>query len=228
MAASADGRVLALGYLAPDASALDEKSRSRLRLPPALLATRNALTSAELWRRSADELAAAPAVDQPPEAADNFPELAAVFRTRPQTLLPFRAPLALGVSGDGSRVAMAEYRGWLRLKQERGIGSWNPDHPVSYCPRQRGRLQVFGAGGETLAAAEFPTAGLFDVQLDAAGKTVWCWPQSWFARGLAGRSWLPADPGARTVYAFDVDSRSWHAAWQFPDAVRGAGRGPRR
>ncbi len=217
MAASGDGHVLAFGYLSPETSTLDEKTRSRLRLPPALLTARDALTSAELWAVPADTTA--PPVARPPEAADDFPELAADFNIKPQATVPYRAPLSVALNGDGSTSAVAEYGGWLRVKGERGIGSWNPDHQVFYSPRQRGRLRLFGTRGDILAETDFPADGLFDVQLDSKGDTVWCAPQAWFARGLAGRSWLPTDPAADSIFAFDLVSKSWRSAWQFPDAV---------
>jgi glyoxylase-like metal-dependent hydrolase (beta-lactamase superfamily II) len=217
MASSADGHVLAFGYLTPDAGTLDERTRSRMRLPPAMLTARDALTSAELWTVAADT--STPPVARPPEAADDFPDLAAEFNIKPEAMVPFRAPTSVALNGDGSTMAVAEYGGWVRVKGQRGIGSWNPDNQVFYCPRQRGKLRIFDARGAALAEAEFPADGLFEVHLDRQGETVWCAPQAWFARGLAGKSWLPADPAASTVYAFDLARQSWRAAWQFPDAV---------
>src|SRR5262249_13613778 len=51
------------------------------------------------------------------------------------------------------------------------------------------------------------------------GETAWCVPSSWFARGLAGCPWLPADPAAHTVFVYDVVRKSWKTPWRFPDAV---------
>jgi glyoxylase-like metal-dependent hydrolase (beta-lactamase superfamily II) len=78
---------------------------------------------------------------------------------------------------------------------------------------------VLAAPGEELAVAELPAEGLFDAHLDQLGKTVWCAPSSWFARGLAGCPWLPADEGSHTVFVYDVGAKLWKASWAFPDAV---------
>lgn len=216
MASSADGHVVACGYLSPDGKQLDEKTRGRVRLPPALLVVRNAITSANLWSQQATDVAP---LARPPDAADDLPELAKDFSIKPQQWVPFQAALSVAVDGDGSRVASAEYGGWMRIKAERGIGNWNPDHQVSYCPRQRGRLRTFDARGQSSADAPFPTDGLFDLHLDRLGTAVWCAPQAWFARGMAGKAWLPTDPRSRTVYVFDVANRAWVLAFQLPDAV---------
>lgn len=224
MAASADGHVVACGYLSPDVRQLDEKTRHRLRLPPALLVARNAVTSANLWTAE-PQVDSAP-VRQPPDAADDLPDLAADFNIKPQQWVPFRAALSVAVNGDGSTVAAAEYGGWMRIKRERGIGSWNPDHQVSFCPRQRGRLRIFGARGDVLADSPFPADGLFDLHLDRQGTTVWCAPQAWFARGVAGKAWLPSDPAARTVYVYELASRTWALGFQLPDAISDLGLHP--
>jgi glyoxylase-like metal-dependent hydrolase (beta-lactamase superfamily II) len=217
MTASADGHVLAFGYLVPDVSRLDEKTRGRLRLPPALLTVRNALTAANVW--TAQPMTDARPLPPLPEPADEFPDMAEDFNMKPLATVPFRAALSVAQSGDGSRIALTEHGGWLRIKRERGIGGWNPPHQAPFCPRQRGWLRVFGAGGEEEARAELPAAGLFDLHLNRQGDTLWCVPQSWFARGLAGRPWLPADPAAHTVYIYDLMRKAWTAAWRFPDAV---------
>jgi glyoxylase-like metal-dependent hydrolase (beta-lactamase superfamily II) len=217
MTASGDGHVLALGYLVPDVTGLNDKTRQRLRLPPALLTVRNALTSADLWTIA--PLAEAKPVTRPPEPADEFPDLAEDFNMKPLTMVPFRVAGSVALNGDGSRLAVTEYGGWLRIKRERGIGSWNPDHAVPFCPRQRGWLRVFGPFGKELARVELPAEGLFDVKMDRRGERLWCVALSWFARGLAGRAWLPADPGADTVFVYDLRRRAWIDAWRFPDAV---------
>jgi glyoxylase-like metal-dependent hydrolase (beta-lactamase superfamily II) len=217
LAASADGHVLAAGYLAPDAATLDEKTRRRLRLPPALLTVRNALTSAILW--TAQPAADARPVDPPAEPSDEFPAMAEDFNMKPLTRVPFRAALSVSLSGDGARVAVAEYGGWMRLKRERGIGRWNPDHPASFCPRQRGRLRVFDPRGAERVNVEMPAEGLYHTAIDRRGDAVWCYPMAWFSRGLAGCSWLPADPEADTVFVYDLGRRAWTHACRFPDAV---------
>jgi glyoxylase-like metal-dependent hydrolase (beta-lactamase superfamily II) len=217
LSASADGHVLAAGYLAPDVRTLDEKTRQRLRLPPALLTVRNALTSAILF--TAQPAADTRPVEAPPEPADDFPTMAEDFNMKPLTRVPFRAALSVSLTGDGSQVAVAEYGGWMRLKRERGIGSWNPDHPTSWCPRQRGRLRVFGMRGEEWVNTEMPAEGLYHAVISRRGDAVWCFPMAWFARGVAGCSWLPADQEASTVFVYDLTSRAWTQAYKFPDAV---------
>src|SRR5262249_49143823 len=49
MMASGDGQMLGFGYLVPDLSRLDERTKQRLRRPPALLSVSNALTAERLW-----------------------------------------------------------------------------------------------------------------------------------------------------------------------------------
>jgi glyoxylase-like metal-dependent hydrolase (beta-lactamase superfamily II) len=217
MSASSDGHVVGFGYMVPDASKLDEGARKRLRLPPALLTVSNALSAAELWR--VQPIADAEAVPRPPEPADEFPDMAEDFNMKPLTTVPFRTAASVALNADGSRLALTEYGGWLRVKRGRGIGGWNPDHPVAFCPRQRGWLRVFGPHGHELARTQIPAKGLFETKLSPDGDTIWCVPLSWFSRGLAGRAWLPADPEAHTVFVFDVRRQAWTESWRFPDAV---------
>jgi glyoxylase-like metal-dependent hydrolase (beta-lactamase superfamily II) len=70
-----------------------------------------------------------------------------------------------------------------------------------------------------LARAELPAEGLFEIRMNREGDVLWCVPMAWFARGLAGRPWLPADPGAATVFVYDLRRQAWTGAWHFPDAV---------
>jgi glyoxylase-like metal-dependent hydrolase (beta-lactamase superfamily II) len=223
MTASADGRVSAFGFLVPDVQKLDDKTRQKLRLPPALLTVTKAATSEKLWQVKALEVRP---VARPPEPAVEFPDMAEDFNMKPLTLAPFRVAVSAALNGDGSRAALTEYGGWLRIKRERGIGSWNPYYPVPFCPRQRGWLRVFGKGGEEMARAELPAEGLFEVKINRQRDTLWCVPLSWFARGLAGRAWLPADPGANTVFVYDLRRKAWTDAWRFPDAVSDLGVHP--
>jgi glyoxylase-like metal-dependent hydrolase (beta-lactamase superfamily II) len=217
LAASTDGHVLAFGYLIPDVSKLDEKTRQRLRLPPALLTTSNALTAAPLW--SVGAMAGVPPPAPLPEPAEEFPDMAENFNMKPLAVVPFRVVVSAALSGDGARTAITEYAGWLRIKRARGIGGWNPPHQAPFCPRQRGWLRVFGPTGQELVKAELPAEGLFEVHMSRRGDCLWCVPLSWFARGLAGRPWLPADRPADTVFVYDLQRRGWSAAWRFPDAV---------
>jgi glyoxylase-like metal-dependent hydrolase (beta-lactamase superfamily II) len=217
MSTSADGHVLAFGYLVPDVSKLDEKTRNRLRLPPALVTVSNALTAATVW--TAGPMIGAKPVPALPEPANDFPDLAEDFNMKPLAVVPCRVAVSVAQSGDGSKTALAEYGGWLRIKRERGIGGWNPPHQAPFCPRQRGWLRIFGPTGEEVARAELPGEGLYDVHMNRQGDTVWCVPQSWFARGLAGHAWLPTDPEADTVHVYDLRHKAWTAVWRFPDAV---------
>jgi metallo-beta-lactamase class B len=217
MASSADGHVLAFGYLTPDASKLNDITKRRLRLPPALLRVDNSSSAATLW--TADGLADAVPVPRPPEPALEFGAFAEDFNMKPQEVVPFRAPLGLAVNADGSRVAVTEFGGWLRIKRQRGIGKWNPDHQIAYCPRQKGWLRVFGPLGKEESKVALPREGLFDLHWGPQGNTLWCVPTSWFARGMAGQPWLPADPGANQIFVFDIRRRVWRATWTLPDAV---------
>src|SRR5262249_15440990 len=158
-------------------------------------------------------------IPQPPEPSADFPALADDFNLKPLALVPFRLPMSLALDRDGSRVAVAEYGGHSRVGRGRILPNWSPRDPIAFCPRQRGLLRVFAAGGNELASVAFPTDGLFDVHLDETGQEVWCVPASWFARGLAGCPWLPADESAHTVFIYDVAKKSWAAPWRFPDAV---------
>jgi glyoxylase-like metal-dependent hydrolase (beta-lactamase superfamily II) len=219
MSSSSDGHVVGFGYMVPDATKLHENARKRLRLPPALLTVNNSLTAAELWKIA--PMTDAAEVPKPPEPADEFPEMAEDFNMKPLTLAPFRTAASVALNGDGSRVALTEYGGWLRVKRARGIGGWNPDHPVAFCPRQRGWLRIFGPGGHELIRTQLPIKGLFDVKTDPKGKTYWCAPINWFARGQAGRPWLPADADANTVIIFDAWSAHPSTSHRhFPEGIR--------
>jgi glyoxylase-like metal-dependent hydrolase (beta-lactamase superfamily II) len=224
MAASGDGQALAFGYLVPDVSGLDEKTKQRLRRPPALRVVRKALAAEPFW--TAGPIPEAKPVAPVPEPSEEFPDMAEDFNMKPLVRVPFRTAVSVALNGDGSRAAVTEYGGWLRIKRERGIGSWNPYHPVPFCPRQRGWVRVFGASGEELAGVELPAEGLFEVRIDRQGDMLWCVPLSWFARGLAGRSWLPADPEAHTMYLYDLRRKTWTGAWRFPDAISDLGLSP--
>jgi glyoxylase-like metal-dependent hydrolase (beta-lactamase superfamily II) len=224
MAASGNGRVLALGYLVPELSKLDETTRGRLQpAPPGLMTALDTTIAAPLW--SAAPLADAPLSAQPPEPADDFPDLAEAFNMKPRALVPFRVAASVSASEDGSRVAVSEYGGWLRVRRERLIGYWSGHgQAISFCPRQQhGWLRIFGPDGKPLAQAQLPREGLFDVYLNATGDTAWCMPASWFARGAAGCAWLPADGGeAHTAFVYDVARQAWSPSLRFPDAIAGA------
>ena len=149
MAVGADAEWLAVGYIAADANRLDEKSRKLLDVSPAVLALRRPFEAKARW-------SASPAWDAPlpgklPDPALDFPLLAESFRLRPDALVPFRVAASLAVNGDASRVAIAEYGGWLWVRNSPAIGNWDPPyHAVPFLPSQRGLLRVFnGSGDET-------------------------------------------------------------------------------
>ena len=59
----------------------------------------------------------------------------------PLALVPFRMPASLAVNADGSRVAVTEYGGHVRVGQPQILPNWSPLDPVSFLPRQRGALR---------------------------------------------------------------------------------------
>src|SRR4029434_3742697 len=74
---------------------------------------------------------------------------------------PRRAPVPRTAPGS-ARVAVTEYGGWLRVRQQRLIGNWSGHgQGTSFCPRQRGWLRIIGAEGKPVAQAELPREGLF-------------------------------------------------------------------
>ncbi|HKB04829.1 MAG TPA: MBL fold metallo-hydrolase [Gemmataceae bacterium] len=222
LAASADGKVLAFGYAVHDFRGVESKVTHRFfdAAPPGLVAVRGTSAAAS----GKDQWVVGPAAGvapppKPPEPSADFTALAEDFNLEPLALVPFRIPLSVAVNDGGARVAVAEYGGHSRVGRERILPRWSPRDPIAFCPRQRGRLRVLAAPGRELADVAFPADGWFDVHLDRAGETVWCVPASWFARGLAGCPWLPADEVAHNVFVYDVARKSWKAPWRFPDAV---------
>jgi glyoxylase-like metal-dependent hydrolase (beta-lactamase superfamily II) len=218
MAASADGKVLALGYAVHDFGGIEPKVTQRFfdATPRGMVTVLGAAAEDPWVVGPAAETAPAP---KPPEPSADFPALAEDFNLKPLALVPFRVPMSVAVNGEGARVAVAEYGGHSRVGRERILPRWSPRDPIAFCPRQRGLLRVLAARGKELANVALPTEGLFDVHLDRLGETVWCVPASWFSRGLAGCPWLPADDGASTIFIYDVAKKSWKSSWRFPDAV---------
>jgi glyoxylase-like metal-dependent hydrolase (beta-lactamase superfamily II) len=222
MAASADGNVLAFGYAVHEFRGIEPKLTHRFSdpAPREMVIVRSvsaAVSGKDQW--VVGPAAAAAPAPKPPEPSADFPALAEDFNLKPLAVVAFRLPLSVAVNGDGARVAVAEYGGHSRVGRERILPRWSPRDPIAFCPRQRGRLRVFAAPGRELADVALPADGWFDVHLDRPGETVWCVPASWFARGLAGCPWLPADEAAHTIFVYDVAKRSWKSAWRFPDAV---------
>ena len=211
MAASRDGQRAAFGWLTLKPTASD-------RSPP-----RHALSvwtvnpNRPLWTAPASDNLSAPALPSP--AAD-FPELAKDgFRLGADVVVPGTVTAAVALSADGSRVALVEYGVQVWTRTGPAIGKWDPPiHALNFVPTQRGRLRVFDGTGKELLREWLPEAGLFEVGFGGDADAVWCWPASWFARGMAGEPWLPVQADARTVYRVDVPTRS-ALAMALPDAV---------
>jgi glyoxylase-like metal-dependent hydrolase (beta-lactamase superfamily II) len=217
MAASADGRVLVCGYFVADNGRSQVRGVGSLQSPGTTLAALDGGSGAVRWK--AEPISRSPEVPLPPEPTDEFRPLAEDFHFTPFAMVPFQGALSVAASRDGGRAACTEYGGYARIGQERIHPHWSPRQPLWLCPRQQGTLRVFGAAGEELAHAALPEPGLFEVHLSPDGSLAWCVPMSWFARGLAGCPWLPADKKANRVFIFDLTRRQWSMSWQFPDAV---------
>jgi YD repeat-containing protein len=174
----------------------------------------------ELWSAPP---AAAPAATLPPAAlpdpALDFPELAKDFRLAADAIVPGRVTSSVSMSEDGSRTAAIEYGVWSWVRTGPAIGKWNPPiHALNFLPNQRGLLRVFDASGAELFRDALPAEGMFEVSTGRDAHTIWCWPTSWFARGMAGAVWLPVDEAAHTLYRIELSTRS-AAAISFPDAI---------
>jgi glyoxylase-like metal-dependent hydrolase (beta-lactamase superfamily II) len=217
MTASADGRLLVCGYFVADNRQSQARTVASLESSGVTLAAIDGATGMVRWKTK--PISPPPDAPRPPEPTEEFRPLAEDFHFTPFAMVQFQAALSVAASHDGSRVACTEYGGYARIGQERIHPNWSPRHPLWLCPRQRGTLRLFGAEGEELARAALPEPGLFAVQLSSDGHLAWCVPMSWFARGLAGCPWLPADEPARRVFVFEVERQQWSMSWHFPDAV---------
>jgi len=221
LAASSDGKVVAFAYIRPEISRLDKGTLPesfRVQAPAALVSLRRAGDWQEVG--SVKPVKDLPALAPLPDPTKDFPELAEKFALRADALLPFWVAAAVAVNADGSRCAFPEYAGWLWIRARPAIGRWDPPyHAIPFLPRQRGWLRIVNGSGEDISRTQLPEEGLFDVKINGAGDLAWCYPLSWFARGMAGCAWRPADDDARTVHGFDVAGKSWNFAWSFPDAV---------
>ncbi len=155
-----------------------------------------------------------------PDPALEFPELLADgFRLRPDTVVQGTVAGGLALNRDGSRVALIEHGVWTWVRSGPAIGKWDPPiHALNFVPKQRGRLRIFDGDGKELLREWLPEAGLFEVGFGAKADEVWCWPASWFARGMAGEPWLPVEREARTVYRVNLATRATETL-AFPDAV---------
>jgi glyoxylase-like metal-dependent hydrolase (beta-lactamase superfamily II) len=209
MAASADGKRLAFGWLG--------LARSVAGLP-------SHADAVSVWEVNPNHRlwSAPPSADRPaalPDPVADFPEMAKQFRLAADALEPGHVAAAVALNHDGSRTVVVEYgvQCWVRSKP--AIGMWDPPiHVLNFLPKQRGRLRVFDGIGQELFRDSLPEEGLFEVGFDGDTSAVWCWPTSWFARGVAGAAWLPVDHPARTLYRVDLNSRS-AVAFTLPDAI---------
>jgi len=213
LAASRDGSALAAGFIAPEGPAAGDAPWSKR-----VLSVWQAGGFKELW--GVAPRFERPAIPPLPDPVADFPDFAAGFGLKTEPPVPCRVAASVSPSADASRVAFAELAGWISPRKGPVTGRWNPPYrAIPFVPRQRATLRVVEAPGRTVVEVPFPAEGLFEVRVDPSGRRVWAYPASWFARGMAGAAWLPADPDARTVHCLDVAARRWEIAWEFPDAV---------
>jgi glyoxylase-like metal-dependent hydrolase (beta-lactamase superfamily II) len=209
MAASTDGRRVAFGWLG------FSKGTPRVTTHPDAL---------ELWQLNPNQRiwSAPPTVGTPlvlPNPAADFAELAKDFRLAADALEPGHVTASVALNRDGSRVAVIEYAVWGWVRNGPAIGKWDPPiHVLNFLPKQRGRLRVFDGSGRELFSESLPADGLFEVGFSGDRNEVWCWPASWFSRGMAGEAWLPVDGPARTLYRVALKAHTAEAL-VFPDAV---------
>jgi glyoxylase-like metal-dependent hydrolase (beta-lactamase superfamily II) len=215
MVASADGRRVAFGWLGFG------ESTSRVTTHADALELWQVKPNQKLW-------SAPPTVGEPhklPDPVADFAESAKEFRLASDALVPGYVTAAVAVNRDGSRVAVIEYGVWGWVRNGPAIGEWDPPiHVLNFLPKQRGRLRVFDGSGKELFSEPLPEKGLFEVGFSGNSNEVWCWPGSWFARGVAGEVWLPID-AARTLYRVPLDARTAEAL-VFPDAVAACALNP--
>ncbi len=213
LASSPDGSALAGGFIVPEAEPSGTVPWSKR-----LLVVYQAGGFREQW--SVSPLADPPKIPPLPDPVLDFPDFAGGFGLKSEPPVPCRVAMSVSPNADASRVALAEYGGWISQRKGAVTGGWNPPYrAIPFVPRQRGTLRLVEAPGRAVAEVPFPQDGLFDVRVDPAGRRVWTFPASWFARGMAGAAWLPADADARSVHVFDVGAARWDRAWEFPDAV---------
>lgn len=213
LAASPDGSALAFGFVVPGPGATGTLPGSKC-----LLAVYEVTGFKERWTF-------APAGDLPrlpplPDPVRDFPEFTEGFGLKSEPAIPCRVAVSVSPSSSASRVGVAEYGGWISQRKGPVIGRWDPPYrSIPFVPRQRGTLRLVEPPGKEVAAVPFPADGLFEVRISPSGRDVWAYPASWFARGMAGAAWLPADPDARSVHIFDVAAGRWERTCEFPDAV---------
>lgn len=218
MTASGNGTALAFGYIVPDGRSVPADIRAMLRIPPGLATISRVDPPAELWKVPPRD--PAPSIPELPDPARDFPDLARSFRMEPDAVVPFLVATSVSLDAEGKRIALAEVAGRLWIRRGPAIGAWNPPyHVIPFVPRQRGRLRIASADGKADRSVEFPREGLFEVVQDPRSPAVWAVPMSWFARGAAGKAWLPTDRDSRAIDEFDPVQGTWRTRWEFPDSV---------
>jgi glyoxylase-like metal-dependent hydrolase (beta-lactamase superfamily II) len=211
MVASRDGKRAAFGWLTVDQAAnVIHPQREAVSLW-------GVNPNRQLWSAPASEDLTAPALPNP---ATDFPELTKDgFRLAADSVLPGTVTAAMALNADGSRVAIVEYAVHVWVRSGPAIGKWDPPiHALNFVPKQRGRLRIFDGEGKELLREWLPEAGLFEVGFSGQSEEVWCWPTSWFARGMAGEAWLPIEREARKVYRVGIAHRT-SVAFSLSDAI---------
>jgi len=218
MAASADGKRIAFGWIA-----LNEK-REGLPAPRPVLSVWEVGPNRSLWSAQA-----APITETPPplpNPAADFPEMAKDFRLAADAVVPATVAASVAINGNGSRVAVLEYAAWVWVRSGPAIGKWDPPiHALNFVPRQHGRLRIFAGTGQELRTVAMPEEGMFEAGFGGEEEVVTCWPASWFARGMAGAVWLPVDAPARKLYRIPA-KQGPALAVEFPDAIAACAPNP--
>ena len=217
LVASGDERALVSGFivLEPGAPVPEEVDLPWSR---SFLTVSDASSGKERWAFAPPS--GAPRPPRPPDPLRDFPEFAEGFGLATVPQLPCRVAVSVAANADASKVALADHGGWISIRKGAVIGKWDPPYrAIPFVPRGRGTLRVIAEPGRESARADFPEEGLFELRADSSWSNVWCFPLSWFARGMAGSAWLPADPEARSVHLFDVPGGAWQRSWEFPDAI---------
>ncbi|MFM8471505.1 MAG: MBL fold metallo-hydrolase [Limisphaerales bacterium] len=209
MAASRDGKRAAFGWLCLSEPAAAYQSQRQA------VSVWSVNPRRPLWNAAVSRDMSTPALPQP--AAD-FPALVN-FRLAATVVEPGTVTAAVALNADCSRVAVLEYAVQVWVRSGPAIGKWDPPiHLLNFVPHQRGRLRVFDGNGKELLRETLPEPGLFELGFGGDADALWCWPASWFARGMAGEPWLPVRAEARTLYRVSVPTRS-AVAMALPDAV---------
>jgi glyoxylase-like metal-dependent hydrolase (beta-lactamase superfamily II) len=212
MASSPEGCPVAFGSIVPQAKLEGAGSWSK-----SVISVHDADLK-EQW--SCAPMADPPQIPPLPDPTADLREFAEGFGLKPEPPIPCRVAASISPTSRARRVAVAEYGGWISARKGPVSGKWDPPYrAIPFVPRQKGTLRLIDAPGKETASVPFPSDGLFDVRADARGRRVWSFPASWFARGMAGAVWLPADPEARRIQVFDVAGGKWGPALEFPDAV---------